>query len=515
MIHIAGLKGYAGYFLSIIGLLGISVLVGWGLDIEWVKRPIPNLVAMNPLTAFLFILLSAASWLIIIHNQNKIIGYILLIALISLSLLHLLEFLLTIPLHIDQLLFSGKIVEDALSGVSNRMAPNTAVSFLLSGGLIWVMDKKPGQTYLYQGFAIAIIFIALFSLLGYVYRVTEFYGILVYLPMALHTAFGFLLFALAVLLRSSDAGLVREITSPYTGGVIARILIPIAIIVPSALGYAWVTTYWKMDFSIELGIAILTLSIISLLVLIIWIVVRSLNEKDKLRKAHENEVINLNKELEAFSYSVAHDLRAPLRIIDGYTQILVEDQTPHLNDESQRLLSVISQNVRNMGQLIDDLLNFSKLGRVQINKTLVDVGNIVRPLVTAQLNIKGNRNILIEIKSLEKLRCDGVLIHHVFSNLITNAVKYSRKNSNPKVEINSYREDGGTVYYIKDNGVGFDMKYKNKLFGVFQRLHKPSEFEGTGVGLAIVHRIITKHGGRVWAEAEVDKGATFYFKLFD
>lgn len=506
---------YARYLLFLVALLGSLVLIGWEFDVGAIKRPVPNLVAMNPLTALCFIFLSLATWFKVIYNKYRILGYSLLVLLLSLSAFHLLEFILGIPFNIDQLLFSEKLQVDSISNLSNRMAPNTAINFLLGGIITLFIDSNKKTIFVFQGLAIGIIFISLFSILGYLYQVKEFYGVLVYLPMALHTAFGFLLFALAILILTLDSGIVKEITSPYTGGTISRILIPISIIVPSCLGYLWVFTYWNVGFSIELGVAILTLSIISLFILLTWIMAASLNEKDKLRKTTENEIVHLNKELEAFSYSVAHDLRAPLRIIDGYTQILVEDQLANLNEESQRLLSVISANVRNMGQLIDDLLNFSKLGRVQIRKSSVNVKSIINPIINDQIIVYGKNQFKINIKNTLTLKCDSILIHHVFHNLITNAVKYSAKTKNPIIEIDSYKENDGIVYSVKDNGVGFDMKYANKLFGVFQRLHKPADFEGTGVGLAIVHRIVMKHGGEVWAEAEVDKGATFYFRLPD
>jgi len=141
--------------------------------------------------------------------------------------------------------------------------------------------------------------------------------------------------------------------------------------------------------------------------------------------------------------------------------------------------------------------------------------SIIHPIINDQIIVYGKNQFKINIKNTLTLKCDSILIHHVFHNLITNAVKYSAKTKNPIIEIDSYKENDGIVYSVKDNGVGFDMKYANKLFGVFQRLHKPADFEGTGVGLAIVHRIVMKHGGEVWAEAEVDKGATFYFRLPD
>jgi PAS domain S-box-containing protein len=220
----------------------------------------------------------------------------------------------------------------------------------------------------------------------------------------------------------------------------------------------------------------------------------------------------VNKELEAFSYSVSHDLRAPLRIIDGFAGILVSDFGDKLNDEGNRTLEVIMKNAQRMGQLIDDLLNLSRLGRQDIRFNKINMESMVKSVVeeVSQLN---NQQFKINYHQILPSNCDNALIRQVWVNLISNAVKYSGKQKHPEITIGSYQKDGYITYFVKDNGVGFDMKYAGKLFGVFQRLHKITEFEGTGVGLALVHRIIAKHGGKVWAHSEPDKGATFYFSL--
>lgn len=220
----------------------------------------------------------------------------------------------------------------------------------------------------------------------------------------------------------------------------------------------------------------------------------------------------VNKELEAFSYSVSHDLRAPLRIIDGYTEIIVSDYGSKLDEEGNRLVGVVTSNVRRMGQLIDDLLNLSRQGRKELNFRLINMAELVKSVIAEQDIAKTSQSI-IQIGKLEPAYCDSSLIRQVWINLISNAIKYSGGKDNPGIEIDSVKSGNEIIYSIKDNGVGFDMQYADKLFGVFQRLHKTTEFEGTGVGLALVHRIITRHGGRVWAEAAVDKGATFYFSL--
>ena len=234
-------------------------------------------------------------------------------------------------------------------------------------------------------------------------------------------------------------------------------------------------------------------------------------EKAKSEKINEALAI-ANKELDSFSYSVSHDLRAPLRAIVGYSNILIEDYGDKLDDEGKRTLNVIMKNVLKMGQLIDDLLAFSRIGKQNIIRVNVDMNLLVNS-IDAELKIQQPNKIELNIKSLLNTKCDSSMIKQVMTNLISNALKYSGKKEKSNVEIGSYTENNNNIYYVKDNGVGFDMKYYDKLFGVFQRLHSANEFEGTGVGLALVQRIINKHGGKVWAEAKVDEGATFYFSL--
>jgi PAS domain S-box-containing protein len=244
---------------------------------------------------------------------------------------------------------------------------------------------------------------------------------------------------------------------------------------------------------------------------ILGITVLSANVTERMLA--EEKILTLNTELEAFSYSVAHDLRAPLRVIDGYSNILMEDYYDQLDEECKRLLKVISGNANKMGHLIDDLLSFSKLGRLSVNKNQVDMQRLINGILEDILPKSKGVNYEVRLKHLEPLHCDSALMHHVFTNLISNAVKYSQKKEQPIIEIDSYKEGRGVVYAVKDNGAGFDMKYVEKLFGVFQRLHSDSEFVGNGVGLATVKRIIKKHGGKVWAEGKVNEGATFYVYL--
>lgn len=243
--------------------------------------------------------------------------------------------------------------------------------------------------------------------------------------------------------------------------------------------------------------------------------IRKLNEELEQRVAIRTaELEQSNSQQESFSYSVSHDLRAPLRAIDGFSRILIEEFTHQLPSEAKGYLERICGNAQRMANLIDDLLTFSRLGRQPLTKQKVESTNLVREVLVEELRDEHQgRQIELIVGDLPPCDADPQLLRQVYLNLLSNAFKYTRKCDLARIEVGTVRQDGKHVYYVKDNGAGFDMRYMDKLFGVFQRLHDKQEFEGTGVGLAIVQNIISRHGGNIWAEAEIDKGATFFFTL--
>ncbi len=245
---------------------------------------------------------------------------------------------------------------------------------------------------------------------------------------------------------------------------------------------------------------------------LIYAVARDITERKQDEQAlqdYAGKLEKANAELDAFSYSVSHDLRAPLRAIDGFAKILEEDYAPRLDDEGRRLLGVVCNNARQMGRLIDELLAFSRLGRKKLEKTTVDMDALADSVVEQQKSMEPKRTIAVERKTLPAAHGDPALLQQVMANLVSNAFKFTRQKPDARVEI-GFTED---AYFVKDNGAGFDMRYSNKLFGVFSRLHGADEFEGTGVGLALVQRIVSRHGGRIWADARPGEGATFRFTL--
>jgi signal transduction histidine kinase len=241
---------------------------------------------------------------------------------------------------------------------------------------------------------------------------------------------------------------------------------------------------------------------------------RELNiELERRVDARTAQLEAANKELESFSYSVSHDLRAPVRAIIGFSRMLSEEHIQQLSAEAQRLLGIVQSEAHRMGALIDDLLAFSRMGRQAMQMYDVDMTQLARTTYEGLVAHHATNDVEFQLGALPRARGDRSLLGQVWANLLANALKFSSKASKPRIEVSAISDETEHVYFVRDNGVGFDPRYQSKLYGVFQRLHDAADFPGTGVGLALVQRIITRHGGRVWADSKLNEGATFYFTL--
>ncbi|HTJ50141.1 MAG TPA: ATP-binding protein [Cyclobacteriaceae bacterium] len=508
-------------------ILGILVLVGWQFNIDFLKSPLPNMVAMNPMTAVGFVVTYLSFLVLNKTGHSTYLFFLLGIIPLAIGLLKLGDTLFHVESNVDQILFADKLSFHQPGDIPNRMAPNSACNFVLTGlALLSIKLEANKRKIPSQYIALMIAFISLLSIIGYIYHVKTFYGVLSYIPMALHTAIGFLMISLVILFYKPNHGFMLILTSDYEGSNTARLLIPAAILTPVLLGYLRLLGQWNEIYSVEFGGALLIVTIIVAFIGLIWYNSNVLNERDKLRRDTEHRIhelneelmqinsklISVNNDLEAFSYSVSHDLKSPLRAVISFASIVDEDYSKVLDEDGRNMLQIVITSGKKMNNLIDDLLAFSKIERTEIQKDEIDTKQLVEN-IWDELSHAIPHCAQLKTLQMHNLYADNALLRQVMVNLLSNAIKYSAKSVKPSITINSEIKGDDVIYSIADNGVGFDMKYAQKLFGVFQRLHGSTDFEGTGVGLAIVQRIINKHQGRVWADAELGKGATFYFAL--
>ena len=526
---------------------GLLVLAGWLFGIDFLKTVVASGYPMKANAAGCFILCGAALWLIGRKSRGAArgIGQVCAVLAALIGLATLTEYAFGVDLGIDQLLF----LEAPGPGVAHtgRMPLLAAINFVLLGCALILLDtetrrgRRPAQLLALPAGLIALL-VTFDYVLGLEGSATD---------MALHGALLFGLLSLGVLLARPENGLTAVLVSPRLGGVVARRLLPscLAALVLVLLGWLEWRGQQAGLFDAESGAILTVTSAVAVIVVLIWVNARAQDRADEKRQRVEDEVRRLNtdleqrvmertvqlananrelerrvvqrtaeleatnKELEAFTYSVSHDLRAPLRHMDGFARLLSEECSGKLGSPAGHYLDRIQQGSRQMGRLVDDLLNLTRVGRQDLRRQATGLNSLVDDVLRDLAPEVKDRNIEWRVARLPFVDGDPHLLKQVLMNLISNAIKFTRPRQQAVIEIGQTMENGRVAVYVRDNGIGFSMKYADKLFKVFQRLHRPEDFEGTGVGLATVQRIIHKHGGQVWAEGELDKGATFYFAL--
>jgi signal transduction histidine kinase len=412
-----------------------------------------------------------------------------------------------------------------------RMPTATAEVFLAFGLALLVIDLSVGRWRPAEFFSFAAALIALFAIIAYTFGSLSLFGSLAGRPLAFHTLLLMTAFAFAILAARPRSGLMSLATSSTVAGLFVRRMQPAVVGIPVIAGWAVIEVQRAGFFSPGLTLSYYAVVLIVVFATMTWQIAASLHRIDIQRRDAQQQVQALNaqleqrvtdrtaqlervnSELEAFSYSVSHDLRAPLRHIDGFAQMLSARNADKLDDTAKRHLAVICDGAQSMGRMIDDLLSLARLERQHVAREQTDLDAIVRRVIQDLQADIGSRTIEWTCDPLPAVDCDPGLMKLVFANLLSNAVKYTGKRDVARISISVQKSEDGAVFVVADNGAGFDQQYHDKLFGVFQRLHRADEFEGTGIGLATVRRIIHKHGGRIWAEAALDRGATFFFTL--
>ncbi|MHB8886034.1 MAG: sensor histidine kinase [Methylovirgula sp.] len=376
--------------------------------------------------------------------------------------------------------------------------------------------------------ALPIALISLVAVLGYLFGAEEFYTLASKVTgLAAPTSVAFLLSGSGIIAAQIDCSYLRWLASPHSGGVMLRRLLPLATVLPA--GLVWLGQKGQaagVFSSSQFGAAAVVVGVIfSASVSLLWCAAL-LDRLDRRHMAAEEQVQQLNiallnrlnalqvanKELEGFSYAASHVFLTPLRAIDGFSRILLDEYADKLDSEGKRLLGVVRSSALDVHELVDETLGFLRFGRDDLSADLIDMAALVRSALKQLEPKTGGRKLKIEMQPLPAAWGDASMIEHVWANLLDNAIRFTAPKPEARIEVGATPGANETVYYVRDNGVGFDMQYVDKLFGVFSRLHG-AELAGNGMGLAIVRRLVTRHGGRVWAESKLGEGATFYFAL--
>lgn len=506
------------------GLLAALVLLGWAFDIRTLKSILPSLTTMKPNTAACLGLTAAALWLsrtVELRRHYSLIIWILGALVIAVAVITLFEYGFGWSAGIDELLFrDSEHVGTAYP--PGRLAPGTAVCFVLLSGALLALDSWPRISH---GLTLAAALTALIGMIGYLYNLPTLYGAGRYSSLALHTVAGFLALSAGILAARPQRGLAALFADSEV-----RPLLNGALLFPVILGSLTLTGQRNGWYGSEFTLALFSVLLIVLTTALVWITgVERQRIQAKRRQAEEDlrrlnlelesrvqqrteELVVANKDLEAFSYSVSHDLRSPLTSIASFSQFLIEDHAERIDPEGRMYLERIRANAKNMARLISDILALSKASRGELRREDVDLSALASSVLADLSEREPGRTVETEIEPGLTVQADPRLARVALENLLGNAWKYTAKT--PLARIRFGRAPGTEpVYFVADNGAGFEMKHSHGMFEPFRRLHGASEFEGSGIGLATVYRIVTKHGGMIRAEGRVDGGATFYFSL--
>lgn len=505
----------------IVSMVGVLVLTGWIFDVAILKSIIPGGVTMKVNTALCFIFSGSSLFLLrkeeINSTTKKTVILPGIILTIVISLLSLYEYLFKTDLGIDELFFKDySVIGNSKPGL---MSPVTAINFCLCGIVILLLFFKSAYYKITQLISLLVFSSALLSLIEIIYGVEVFYNISFYTKLSLLTSLAFVLFSISLITSQGQNGIMVIFMSNTSGGSIFRLMAPAAIIIPLVLG--WITLHLENNgfYESHFGHALFSISnMIFFMAIILWITRHLMKADIDLKKSEAEkekraeELTTANKELGQFVYAASHDLQEPLRTISNFVGLVETKYSGKLDNEGDQYLNFITAATSKMQALIKDLLNLSRLGN-EITFAQVDC-NIVLKEIIADLDssIKESK-ANINIPNLPVLKGNITRLKQLFLNLISNAIKFRKIDVIPEIEITVLEKETEYLFAIKDNGIGIEEQYFNKLFIIFQRLNDENEYPGTGIGLAICKKIVEQHEGKIWVESKLGEGSTFYFTI--
>jgi len=492
-------------FVILVGLLGT---IGWYSKISFlfeIKKEWPEL----KINAAISLILSGLSLNLIIYNKLSFARICTLLSLL-IALSTTLEYLLNIDFGIDQLLVHDW-TEDNTHLPPGRMGLASSSSFLFLDLALFVFSLRKKAEFIIILLTFPILMISSISF------VTLLGGGELYLlfshPMAMPTAICLFSIVVAIYFSGPLTGQFFVITNKHSSGFVARLLLPSSFIVPPVIVFISAWGKNKTFYDLQFQQAVIMMLSMGVCFLFSWVIIHILHQMDA-REEKINDLLRAsNKELEAFSYSISHDLQAPLRSISSFSDFLYQESHDKLDEKSKDYLNRIINASKRMGVLIEGILLLSRISRKQMTKESVNLSDIATTITDELKQAQPDRHIQLNIEPSVFANGDKSLLMVALQNLLNNAWKFTRNTEKPRIDFGVVQKNNQDTYFVSDNGVGFDPKYSDRLFTPFFRLHSAQEFEGTGIGLATVQRIIIRHGGKIWAQSEINKGCTFYFSL--